>query len=238
MNGPSLAEAPTARPSGIHYVLWMAALNVPFAVCHPAGPVVTAAVPRSLAINLVLFVLPGMPLTGVLIGFGWLKRSSWMCVVSLSLAVFMGLVVACRLVGLPVESSPLWNATWVIVNLGAGLNVLAGGEPAWGMRWRMPGEAIGAAIFLAAYAAYFYGACYIVENQEDHDCKVQATVHALLTRLRPESRLAVAGASYFSHPPLVHVCVAGSFLYYNRFEPGRVRSRVFRGRQPGQRRAL
>jgi hypothetical protein len=78
--------------------------------------------------------------------------------------------------------------------------------------------AIGVLVFLAAYGGYFYGACHVVANQEDHDCKIQATAHALLTRLRPESRLAVTGESYFSHPPLIHVYVAGSFLYHGQFE--------------------
>ena len=136
MSGLSRTGVPAARPPWTRYLLWTVALNLPFAVCHPAGPIIAEPLLRSLAINLVLFVLPGLPLTGAMIGCGWLKRWSWMWVVSLSLAVFLGVLVAGHLLGLAVEGSPFWNATWIITNLAAGLNVLAGGEPAWGMRLR------------------------------------------------------------------------------------------------------
>ncbi len=218
MSGLSIAGVPAARPLWTRYVLWALALNLPFDVCHPAGPIVAEPVLRSLAINLVLFVLPGLPLAGAMIGCGWLKRLSWMWVVSLSFAVFMAVLVARHLMGLGVESSAFWNATWIITNLAVGLNAFVGGEPAWGLRLRQPYVAIGAMAFLVSYGACFYGACYIVENQEDHDCKIQATAHALLTQLRPDSRLVVPHTTYLTHPPLVHVYVGGSFLYHGQFE--------------------
>ncbi len=218
MSGPSLAGAPADRPPWTHYLLWVVALNLPFAVCHPDGPIDAGPLLRSLAINLVLFVLPGLPLTGALIGCGWLKRLSWMWVLSLSFAVFMAVLLACHLLGLAVDGGRFWNATWIVTNLAAGVNMFVGGEPAWGIPQVGNLPRVGLLAFVAAYGCYYYGACHVVENQEDHDCKIQATVHALLTRLRPESRLAVAPTSYFSHPPLVHVYVAGSFLYHGQFE--------------------
>ena len=203
-----------------------------------AGPLAEPVL-RSLAISLVLFILPGLSLTGAMIGCGWLKRWSWMWVVFLSFAIFMGIVMAQGLMGLAVDGRRSWNATWIITNLAAGLSLLLGGEPAWGLRLRQPCVAIGVLVFLAAYGGYFYGACHVVENQEDHDCKIQATAHALLTRLRPESRLAVTGDELFltsaadSH-------LRGRLVLVSRpvRASGRLRSGLPRGRATGMRCAL
>ena len=41
-------------------LVWALALNVPFAVCHPVGPLLGGSLARSLAVNLVMFILPGV----------------------------------------------------------------------------------------------------------------------------------------------------------------------------------
>ena len=167
MSGYLPAIAPGARRPWPRYLLWLVALNLPFALCHPAGPIITEPVLRSLAINLVLFVLPGLPLAGAIIGGGWSKRLSWMWVVALSFAVFLFVLVARHFLGLPVAASPFWNTTWIVTNLAAGLNVLVGGEPAWGLRnagqvANLPEERqignlprVGVLLFFVAYGGYY-----------------------------------------------------------------------------------
>ena len=62
---------PSRSQSGaIAHLGWAAVLNVPFVLCHPGWPVVDYPWVRALVVGLVLFVIPGLPWVGVMVGRG------------------------------------------------------------------------------------------------------------------------------------------------------------------------
>jgi len=196
------------------YLAAAVALNCPFLLCHPGWTLIEAPLVRSLAVNLVLFLLPGVPLIGAMIGRGWLPRFQLLWAMIASLGVFVAVLVTVHLTGLAVTPSITWNATWLITNLAIVLSASLGGPPDCGLRFHGRSVGIGLLTFAAAYFAFFYGATRIVPVMDDHDYETQGTAHALLTQL--EMRLLTDRKTVFcyAHPPLVHACVAGSFLYY------------------------
>ena len=63
-----------------------------------------------------------------------------------------------------------------------------------------------------------YGATQVVPAQKDHDLEIQGTGYALLDRFEPLLLTDRGTVYYFAHPPLLHFCVAGSFLYFDELE--------------------
>jgi hypothetical protein len=196
---------------------WMGALNLPFALCHPSAPLVTGELWRSLAINAVLFVLPGLPAAA------WLGRKRdhpppLLAVIALSLAAFVTVVTGARVLELPLRSGGVWNALWAMTNAGALAVIFGAEERPW--MWRGPGRRplLPVLLFAAAYVACFQGSVRVVPPTADHDFELQGTVHALLTSLEPRFLTTRGTTHYFAHPPVAHVYVAGSFLFYDRWK--------------------
>ena len=213
------------------WLAWAALLNLPFVLCHPGWPLLAAALPRSLAVNAVLFVLPGLPLVGLLVARGWLPRVELLWVVAASVGVFLLVLVASHLAGMSPDGSAMWNATWLIANLALlGHFLLAtGGRPLVAGTRRVPPAndgtrrvpdtlGFGLLLFVGAYGAFFYGATSLVPAMEDHDYVTQGTGYGLLTQLKPLLVTDRHTRYEFAHPLLLHGYVAGSFLYFDQFD--------------------
>lgn len=226
----------------IAYLACAAALNLPFVLGHPAWPVVDLPLLRSLVVGLVLFLVPGLPWVGVMIGRGWPARFRVLLAMAASLAVLLGVLAVFRLAALPVTGRGVWNAVWILTNAAVLLNAVAGGPPAWGIRLREPCWRTGGPLFVLAYALFFYGATRVVPPQEDQDLDIIPGGYALLTRFEPLFVGDYFTVYQFAHPPLFHWWVGGSFLYFDRLEylkyydqaAQRARMAV-EGRPPGQR---
>jgi hypothetical protein len=190
-------------------------VNVPFVLCHPDWPVVSEPLVRSLVINIVLFLAPGLPLAGLMIRRGWLPCFELLWVITLSLGVFVTVLVTLHIIGLPPSAGLMWNGTWLVTNIGLLLNMLLGNPSAWGFRGNSKGPWSFVFLFAVAYFIFFLGATRIVPVLGDQDDEVQGTAYGLVHRLKP-SLLTGRNTEYmFAHPPLLHVFVAGSLLYYN-----------------------
>lgn len=210
--------ADSTRPGrfGRGWALLGLAINLPFALCHPAAPIFSAGLPRSLAINLVLFILPGAALCLLAEGFGRLKRPNLLWIVAGSLAVFIGAAVFARGIGGAASASLIWNLSW------GGTNALLLG--AWFTGVAVPyarvatsAARLGILVFAVCYLSYFWAATRIVPEQGDHDLDLQGPAHALLTELKPAYPTS-RSYYYLAHPPLLHVYVAGSFLYFGELD--------------------
>ena len=66
-------------------------LNAPFLLFHLGWTLVDAPLVRSMAVNAVLFLVPGLPLVGIMVGRRWLPRWGLLWVIAASVGVF-GLV--------------------------------------------------------------------------------------------------------------------------------------------------
>jgi hypothetical protein len=205
------------RSRGTGHLLGALALSAPYLLAHPAATLLDAGLPRSLAVNLVLFLVPGLPIVGVLLVRGWLRRWRLLWVMAAALLVFAASVVVCYLAGWPPTAEGLWTAAWAVTLLAVLLNWRAGGGPAWGLELEPALLRVGLPAFFAAYLLFWWGATRIVPPQADHDMEVQGTAYALLTRLTPNYETP-RGGNYLAHPPLLHLYVAGSFLYHGRLE--------------------
>jgi len=209
----SVGRSPAAA-----YLIAAIALNVPFLICHPRWTLVEVSLVRSLAINAVLFLAPGLPLVGAMIGRGWLPRWHMLWVMAASLVVFVAVLLATHLAGLPLEGGTIWNGTWIVTNLAIVLGVVLRGPPAWGVGLRGKAAWIGLLMFAVAYPTYFDAATNVVPTMEDHDYEVQGTGYGLLTRLEPTLLTDRQTVYYFCHPLLLHVYAAASFCYYGELE--------------------
>ena len=208
--GKSLISPPTGT-----FLAVAVAMNLPFLLCYPEWPVLKTPLVRSLIINFVLFVAPGLPIVNLMIHKGWLRQFYVLWVIFLSFLTFVSIIVARYLFDLPVSAGGIWLWTWVITNLGFLLNLLAGGPPTFGISVNCKRTLSFLLLFVAAYVIFFYGATRVVPVLGDQDDEVQGTAYGLLTRLKP-SLLTGRNTEYmFAHPPLLHVYVAGSILYYN-----------------------
>jgi hypothetical protein len=195
---------------------WIGALNVPFALCHPSAPLLGGELWRSLAIGAVLFLLPGVPAAT------WLGRKRdhpppLIAVVALSLAAFVMVVVGAHVLRLPLRSGGVWNMLWGLTNAGVvAVALTAQARPSMS---RGPGrrDLLPVVLFAAAYLACFQGSVRVVPATADHDFELQGTVHSLLTSLEPRFFTTRGTTHYFAHPPIAHVYVAGSFLFYDRW---------------------
>jgi hypothetical protein len=128
-----------------------------------------------------------------------------------------GWCIAC-VTGQAASAPFVWNWTWAVTNIA----VLAG--------WRHGGFLVTAATlpaphavrtaclaFAASYVLFFWGAVRVVPPQGDHDFDLQGTAHALTHRFVPAFETS-RSKNYFAHPPLLHLYVAGSFLYFDRLD--------------------
>ena len=105
------------RSRGVVIAAAAVALNAPFLLCHPSDPIVQMPLARSLAINLVLLVVPGLPLAILMVRRGWLPRLSWLAVVAASSAVLVIVVAATHVMGRPPSAATIWNGTWWLANV-------------------------------------------------------------------------------------------------------------------------
>lgn len=206
------------RPGAIVYLGCAAALNVPFLLCHPGWPAVDLQPVRSLVVGLVLFLVPGLPWVGVMIGRRCPARFRLLLALAASLATLLAVLIVFRLAAWPVSSSGVWNGTWIATNAAVLLNIFVGGPPACGIRFREPCWRIGGPLFLVGYLLFFFGATRVVPLQEDHDLDIIPSGYALLTRFEPLFVGDYHTVYQFAHPPLFHYWVAGSFLYFDRLE--------------------
>ena len=65
---------------------------------------------------------------------------------------------------------------------------------------------------------YAHAATSIVPHMDDHDFETQGTAYGLVHDLVPKLLTDRHTTYYFAHPPLLHACVAGSFLYWNELD--------------------
>ena len=209
-----------SRSRGAVFLVWAVVLNLPLLLCRPGALAGTTPLVRSLAINLVLLVVPGLPWTRVLVVRGWLGRESWAAVVGLSCAAWVLCVAIAHVVGYAPSARMIWYAMAVVTN--AGLICLAAARVPGERPAQVPGLNVrrltGLLLFAAAYMAYFFGATRIVPDMEDHDYETQGTAYGLLTHLKPMLLTDRHTTYYFAHPPLLHACVAGSFLAWGELE--------------------
>ena len=214
-------------------------LNLPFLLCHPAWPLVNLPAVRALAVALVLLVLPGWPLAAALVRRGWLAWESPVAMIAVSMSLFTLLIVGLHLTGIAPQPATLWNATWIIANLGLLVAAMirpgtgAGRHPGQVPRQNFPNAEtlpgnevaitqpaswIALPIFVATFLMYAHAATSIVPQMDDHDYETQGTAYGLVHDLVPKLLTDRHTTYYFAHPPLLHACVAGSFLYWNELD--------------------
>ncbi len=216
-----LARSPVAI-----WVFLGLALNVPFLICHPGHTLVETPLVRSLAVNVVLFLAPGLPLVCLMVGRGWLRRLHLLWVIVLSFAVFAAVLVVSRLAGLPLQGSTIWNGTWMATNLAILLNVAQRGTqcrrqrgtPGWGIGLGHDGWKVGGPLFAVAYLGFFFGATRVVPPMQDHDLDIQSPAYSLLTRFTPEVVNDRGLLHYFAHPLLLNCYEGASFLYFGELD--------------------
>jgi len=209
----SVGRSPAAA-----YLIAAVALNLPFLICHPRWTLVDVPLVRSLGVNAVLFLAPGLPLVGAMIGRGWLPRWHMLWVMAASLVVFAAVLVAVHLAGLPLEGSTIWNGTWIVTNLAIVLNIVLRAPPGWGIR---PGDGrwrVGGPLIAVAYLAFFFGATRVVPPMQDHDLDIQSPAYSLLARFTPEVVNDRGLLHYFAHPLLLNCYEAASFLYFDQLD--------------------
>lgn len=198
--------------------LSLLALNLPFLLARPAAPLLTDPLFRSLAINLALFVAPGLPLAGLLLRRRRSSPPRFLRVIACSTGVWLAATAALIALGGPPDAGRTWTAAWLATNAAWALNRVLGGA---GLQSFLPGRralAGGLVLFAAAYAAYFHAATRVVPPMEDHDYETQGTGHGLLTSLRPALLTDRGTELYFAHPPLLHLYVAWSFAGWDRLD--------------------
>ncbi len=197
---------------------WVVMVNAPFVLGHPEWDLHGPPILRSLLINLVLFIAPGLAVIGPRAGAKWSSwlQSLWVIVVSLS--VFVGLLGVFQSLQRPVTPAGMWNATWLATNVLLLLRGFVAGpislfSSARSSRWWLP-----ASLFAASYVLFSIGATRVVPFQNDHDIDTQGPAYGLLTRMEPSMVTDRGTLYYFAHPLLFHFCVGGSFLYHDQME--------------------
>ena len=230
------------RTGAVAWLVSAAVLNAPFLLCHPGWTLLNLAPVRSLAVGLVLLLVPGIPWVGVLIGRQRSRHPApcdhgrcavadgtpsvpatfsgfeWLWAVVASLASLLVVLIVIRTAGLPLSGSMAWNGVWLITNATIVLQTLVGGPALGGLAPRDRRDWLGGGLFLAAYAAFFLSATRIVPPMEDHDFDAMGCAYGLLTRFEPLLVSDHDTIYQFSHPPLAYFTTAGSFLYFNRLD--------------------
>ncbi len=202
----------------IAWLIWAVVLNGPFLLCHPGGPLIETPLIRTLAVNAVLFLVPGVALLGLLIGRGILRRWSWLWIVAGSTAVFFAVVVASHLADGPAAGHFAWNATWILTNVALLVGLFIGELPRLSKVFEDHHVGTGLLAFFVAYVVLLYGAVVIVPPMEDLDFEGQGTAPGLLYHLEPRLLTDRETTYYYAHPPLLHCYMAGSFLYLGQLD--------------------
>src|SRR5690606_31339488 len=179
----------------------------------------TEALGKSLLVNAVLFVLPGMGWNTLVLG--GTSRTLGVRLFQLMLISTAALILALLLVrafGFEIDADTVLIALWLITNAGFLLTLLAGRLPPV-RRVLLPREAVlGTLVFTACYSLYYWGATNVVPRQLDHDVEIQATGYSLMHRFEPMLLTDRGGLYYFAHPPLLHFYVGASFLLHGKLE--------------------
>lgn len=205
--------------------VWWVVLNLPFLLAHPAWTPPGMPLLRSLGVNAVLFLAPGLAVLLPRRAPQWPLPLLLIAAMFVSFGMFLLCLTSFQLVGWSALESPLlWNSLWGISNAAAALRfgLVATGRvvpaPLGPHRaWTAP-----LGVFVASYALYYVGATSVVPAQKDHDLEVQATGFALLERLEPYLLSDRGTIYYFAHPPLLHFYAAASFLYFGEAERLRI----------------
>ncbi|HSF14309.1 MAG TPA: PA14 domain-containing protein [Vicinamibacteria bacterium] len=212
---PSLSKTETRATAKA--LLLTGILNLPFVLVHPDRALVELGLLRSLAVNVVLFLAPGFPLA--IAFFGRRANGLWLpWGLTFSLSLFVAIVSLFFLVGVPLTGGSAWNVTWILTNVGLAAVTLSRRLGSWSPRFDRRAWTLAGASFLGSYLLFFFGAERVVPPQSDHDFEVQGTGYGLLTRLEPFLLTDRETFYYFAHPLLLHIYVAGSFLYFDEMD--------------------
>ena len=199
-------------------LVWLVAVNVPFLVGHPARDPASSSLIRSLAINLVLFITPGLAFVGPRRGVRWSSWLELMRVMLVSLAVFLGLLGLFQLTNRPITAGGMWNGTWIAANVLLVIRWICRGPVSCALAGKKSTWLTASGLFLASYSLFFYGAINVVPLHFDHDIDTQGPAYGLLTRFEPLMITDRDTLYYFAHPPLFHFYVGGSFLYHDQMD--------------------
>ena len=217
-SGNALETSPSplrgiARAHAVQAVI----LNAPFLLAYPDRPVIESMFLRSLLINSVLFLVPGVSLVALAMrnrrdmGF----RLLWM--VAGSLLVFVSVLLTLHAAGVRVAANNLWIGTWLVTDLLLVINASLRGPVL--IPFRLTRASITAmAVFAVAYALFFAGASRIVPVLGDQDDELQRTAYGLMVRLKPSAMTGRNTEYLFAHPPLAHVYAAEALTYYGLLE--------------------
>jgi len=204
-------------------LLAVAALNIPFVVCHPRWSLpdentFAGLLVRSLAVNLVIFILPGVPLVWLMVRRCWRPKFELLWVVAASTAVFFVVLAIAKLRGQAGDACFAWNATWAATVAAMVACLFAGVPDRWSQRLRNVNLWTGVGVFAVTYAMLFHGAVSVVPPMEDLDYEGQGTAPSLVKHFEPRLLTDRDSAYYYAHPPLLHFYMGGSFLYFDRLD--------------------
>jgi hypothetical protein len=198
-------------------VTWWIGANLFFVLCHPQLFPVLPAPLRALAVGAVIFLMPAV---GWRARFGAGHRALGLGVVrdvAISTVAVLGVLIAHRAVGAVPTQFSMWNATWLVTNLGFVVAASWRGQVGRRRSLTRTEMMLGTVLFLGSFAFYYVGATTVVPQMRDHDHEVQATGYGLATRFEPFLLTDRHTIYYFAHPPLLHFYVAESFLYFGAF---------------------
>lgn len=197
---------------------WLAAANAFFAVFHPQGPFELPAPMMAGVVGAVLLVMPALGWrarfgSGTrLLGAG-LGRD-----VAISTITLVAVLILHRIAGAVPTQASMWNSTWVATNVGF-VAALWWPRPVVRRRALTRAELVTTAIvFPVSFAFFYFGATSVVPPLRDQDHEVHATGYGLVTRFEPFLLTDRHTFHFFAHPPLLHLIVAGSFLYSGDFQ--------------------
>ena len=157
-------------------------LNVPFLLGHPAWTPIELPALRALAVALVLLVLPGWPLVAAMVRRGWLAPECWVARIAASMGIFAILIIVLHVAGIEPRAALVWNATWIVANLGIVVFVIASrSKPGIAnIAPSQPASWLTLVVFAAAFLVYAHAATSIVPKMDDHDFETQGTAYSLV----------------------------------------------------------
>lgn len=142
---------------------------------------------RALAVALVLLVLPGWPLVAAMVRRGWLAPECWVARIAASMGIFAILIIVLHVAGIEPRAALVWNATWIVANLGIVVFVIASrSKPGIAnIAPSQPASWLTLVVFAAAFLVYAHAATSIVPKMDDHDFETQGTAYSLVHDLVP-----------------------------------------------------
>jgi len=211
-------KAPRSRPGLIAYLAWAVLLNAPFVLCHPDWLLVGCPLVRSVVVGLVLFILPGLPWVGILVGRHSVDRVRLLWVVVVSLVALLVVLAAMRLAGWSPCGGAAWNLAWLLMNVGIGVNIAVRGSPSFDIPLRDRFVWLACPLFAGTYLLFYWGAVRVVPPMEDQDFDVLGCGYGLLAQFDPLLVSDHKTLYQFSHPPVAYWCTAGCFLYFDQLD--------------------